>query len=211
MGQRIIRKRTAKEALPRSRKRVPLTDEKREKVLSLAVDGYSIRQIAQACRASKTTVGRWLALLHDDIEKAERKRSKEQAEQKRRESAREQQASLPGEAPREAPRRKLDGNPEHSSQIDESFFPDLPFGGILESRGRPDPPVSFPVDIKSGPQGALCSRCRQYVGGDVHDLLFDVDENDIGRPVCRSCRTPEDRLRPWPALPGSVSFVPRRR
>ena len=149
MGQRIIRKRTAKEALPRSRKRVPLTDEKREKVLSLAVDGYSIRQIAQACRASKTTVGRWLALLHDDIEKAERKRSKEQAEQKRRESAREQQASLPGEAPREAPRRKLDGNPEHSSQIDESFFPDLPFGGILESRGRPDPPVSFPWTLRA--------------------------------------------------------------
>ncbi len=146
MGQRIIRKRTAKEALPRSRKRVPLTDEKREKVLSLAVDGYSIRQIAQACRASKTTVGRWLALLHDDIEKAERKRSKEQAEQKRRESAREQQASLPGEAPREAPRRKYE-----SPQIVD-YHPEWQFGGVITSLGTrsptPRPMIAIPPNFR---------------------------------------------------------------
>ena len=148
MGQRIIRKRTAKEALPRSRKRVPLTDEKREKVLSLAVDGYSIRQIAQACRASKTTVGRWLALLHDDIEKAERKRSKPTRATLGHVAVSDDMQRAIGDPP---PDQNLDlgdvsqfqteGAPEgphlsyREGDVVEDYHPEWQFGGVRTSLG----------------------------------------------------------------------------
>ena len=165
MGQRIIRKRTAKEALPRSRKRVPLTDEKREKVLSLAVDGYSIRQIAQACRASKTTVGRWLALLHDDIEKAERKRSKPTRATLGHVAVSDDMQRAIGDPP---PDQNLDlgdvsqfqteGAPEgphlsyREGDVVEDYHPEWQFGGVRTSLGTrsrvPGPMFAVPPNFR---------------------------------------------------------------
>jgi hypothetical protein len=192
-----------------------LTADQEREIISYYRQGSSIRQIALEVGISRATLQRWvLGPLSDKLEKIVRQ------DRKRRAAPEQRNHPAPAAEIVQDDRGIIEQDIHEDDQVDQGrppakreissiveYHPEWQFGGIVADRGKPDTDHAVSdVEIRSSVNGSpLCSRCGREAlapGGDVHDLLFDVDAVGIYRPVCEDCRKPGDRLKAWPG-PGA--------
>jgi hypothetical protein len=185
-----------------------LTADQEREIISYYRQGSSIRQIALEVGISRATLQRWvLGPLSDKLEKIVRQ------DRKRRAAPEQRNHPAPAAEIVQDDRGIIEQDIHEDDQVDQGrhasrgneapetiveYHPEWQFGNVLTSRGEREPGVPG-VEIESGPNGALCSRCRQYIGGDQHDYLFDVDAAGVHRPVCADCRRDGEALHGWPS------------
>jgi hypothetical protein len=182
-----------------------LSPEQRKQIIDLSKDGYSLRAISAEVGISKSTLHEWICgPLTDELEKVLRDRKREPRHAAPPAVVGEDVYGLlhahraDQEVIEELPPKRA---VESSTIFDP--FPQFPFGGVLESRGKPDSPEVPNTEIQFSVSGEpICSRCGQPVGGDPHELLFDTDAAGIHRPVCKDCWRDGEALHGWPGPRG---------